>query len=212
VSLFEGSLIRLVIERSVSFPHGVQGSLGAAGQVQLGQNVGNVTVDRGQADDQLIGDFLVAQPLGHQLQCLHFPAGAHGSFPAVVMLHGSGADTRDVFWRTGDAEVFLRAGLAVFIYDKRGTGESGGDWQAATIEDLAGDALAAVRLQRGRANIKADQVGIFGVSQGGRLTPVIAAASIGDFSPRSPRLFQNWLSAAIHLLDRSFLQTAILAR
>ena len=108
---------------------------------------------------------------------LLLPAGAQGPFPAVIMLHGSGADSRDIFWRTGDAEVFLRAGLAVFIYDKRGTGQSGGDWQTATIEDLAGDALAAVRLLRGRAEIKADQVGIFGVSQGGRLTPVVAAGS-----------------------------------
>ena len=95
---------------------------------------------------------------------LLLPAGVQGPFPAVVMLHGSGADSRDIFWRTGDAEVFLQAGLAVFIYDKRGTGESGGDWRTATIEDLAGDALAAVRLLRGRAEIKADQIGIFGVS------------------------------------------------
>jgi hypothetical protein len=108
---------------------------------------------------------------------LLLPAGVQGPFPAVVMLHGSGADSRDIFWRTGDAEVFLQAGLAVFIYDKRGTGESGGDWRTATIEDLAGDALAAVRLLRGRAEIKADQIGIFGVSQGGRLTPEVAAGS-----------------------------------
>jgi pimeloyl-ACP methyl ester carboxylesterase len=108
---------------------------------------------------------------------LLLPAGSEGPFPAVVMLHGAGPDTREVFWRTGDAETFLQAGLAVFIYDKRGTGQSAGDWQTASIEDLAEDALAAVRLVRQQPNIRPDQVGLFGVSQGGRLTPTAAAGS-----------------------------------
>ncbi|MGD2079076.1 MAG: alpha/beta fold hydrolase, partial [Chloroflexota bacterium] len=108
---------------------------------------------------------------------LLLPAGAPGPFPAVVMLHGAGAETRDSYWRSGEVEVFLRTGLAVFVYDKRGTGTSGGDWQTATIEDLAGDALEAVRMLRQRPEIKPDQVGLFGVSQGGRLTIEAAAGS-----------------------------------
>ena len=104
-----------------------------------------------------------------------------GPFPAVVMLHGSAPDTRAIFWQTGDAEVFLEAGVAVFIYDKRGVGQSGGDWRRATIENLAGDAVAAVKLVGQQPEINPRQVGIFGVSQGGRLTPVAAARS-GDIA------------------------------
>lgn len=107
---------------------------------------------------------------------LLLPAG-DGPFPGVVMLHGSGPDTRSTFLKTGDAQVFLEAGVAVFIYDKRGTGGSSGDWKKATIEDLVDDAVAAVRAVKQQPEINPDQVGVFGVSQGGRLTPLVAVRS-----------------------------------
>lgn len=100
-----------------------------------------------------------------------------GPFPAVVMIHGSGPDTRQIFWQTGDAQAFLDAGVAVFLYDKRGTGLSGGDWQTASLEDLADDAIAAVKLVQQQPAINQDQVGVFGVSQGGWLAPLAASRS-----------------------------------
>lgn len=107
---------------------------------------------------------------------LILPAG-NGPFPAVVMLHGSEAATRQLFWETGDVQVFLEAGTAVFIYDKRGTGISGGDWQTASLEDLADDAIAAVKLVQQQPGINPYQVGVFGVSQGGWLAPLAASRS-----------------------------------
>ncbi|MCO6452523.1 MAG: alpha/beta fold hydrolase [Caldilineales bacterium] len=99
-----------------------------------------------------------------------------GPFPAVVMIHGSAADTRDVFQRTGDARAFLDAGFAVYIYDKRGTGNSGGDWRTASLEDLADDAIAAVRMVKQQPGV-GPLVGVFGVSQGGWLGPLAASRS-----------------------------------
>ena len=61
-----------------------------------------------------------------------------GTHPAIVLVHGSGAENRAYMlpW----ARFLIRHGIAVLGYDKRGVGGSTGDWTAATYEDLAGDA------------------------------------------------------------------------
>ena len=107
---------------------------------------------------------------------LYLPPG-DGPFPAVVMIHGSAPETRFIFWETGDAPAFLSGGVAVFLYDKRGTGQSGGDWRTASLTDLADDAIAAVKLVQQQPEINPAQVGVFGVSQGGWLGPLAAARS-----------------------------------
>lgn len=60
-----------MIQRSVPLPQGVEGGLGAAGQVQLAEDVADVGTHRRLANEQLVGDSLVAQPLCHQLQRIH---------------------------------------------------------------------------------------------------------------------------------------------
>jgi dienelactone hydrolase len=103
---------------------------------------------------------------------LILPAGT-GPHPAVVILHGSGAEGR---WASRYLAVRLaRAGHAALIFDKRGVGESTGDWRTAGLEELAGDARAAVRLLAGRPEIDASRIGIHGHSQGGTLSPLVAA-------------------------------------
>ena len=71
-----------------------------------------------------------------------------GRHPAIVLVHGSGAENRAYMlpW----ARFLIRHGIAVLGYDKRGVGESTGDWNAATYEDLAGDAVAAVEYLKTR--------------------------------------------------------------
>jgi dienelactone hydrolase len=65
------------------------------------------------------------------------------------------------------ADHFVRKGIAALIYDKRGTGSSTGDWQEATFEDFAQDALAAVTYLKSRTDIDPNQIGLHGTSQGG---------------------------------------------
>lgn len=130
----------------------------------------------GQASTFPTQDFTFANGNVTLAGSLILPEGA-GPFPAVVMIHGSAPDTRDIFYETGDARVFLNAGIAVFVYDKRGTGGSSGDGQKASLEDLADDAIAAVKLVKQQPGIQPDAVGTFGVSQGGTLGLLAATRS-----------------------------------
>ena len=61
---------------------------------------------------------------------------------------------------------FNRLGLATLAYDKRGCGNSGGDWKKVDLEDLAGDALAGVKWLRAQAAIDPRKVGLWGISHG----------------------------------------------
>lgn len=101
---------------------------------------------------------------------------AHGTFPAVVFLHGAGNEIR---WGASRflADYFARRGIAALIYDKRGSGESTGDWRKSTFEDLAGDAQAAIGLLQTNPKIDARRIGIYGHSQGGTIAPLVAAKS-----------------------------------
>jgi hypothetical protein len=101
-----------------------------------------------------------------------------GRHAAVVFLHGSGPESR---WGTARffADRLARSGIAAFISDKRGAGASTGDWRQATFEDLADDAIAAVRLLAGRADIDPGRIGLYGHSQGGLIAPLAAARAPG---------------------------------
>jgi dienelactone hydrolase len=98
-----------------------------------------------------------------------------GPHAAIVMIHGSGAVTRDALRPFADH--FARNGVAVLITDKRGTGVSTGRWARATFDDLAEDALAGVRYLRGRPEIQANAIGVHGMSLGGWVAPLAAVKS-----------------------------------
>jgi dienelactone hydrolase len=99
-----------------------------------------------------------------------------GRHPAIVLAHGSGPATRHVgMWNV----FFVRLGMAVLSLDKRGAGESTGDWRAASMDDLASDWLAGVTFLKSRSDIEPEHIGVHGSSQGGWTAPLMAARS-GD--------------------------------
>ena len=98
---------------------------------------------------------------------------ARGSHPAVVLLHGSGGLNRYSFGPFPD--FFLSRGYAVLVYDKRGTGNSNGNLEKATFDDLAADGRAAVHFLKGRKGIT--QIGLCGSSQGGFLAALVASGN-----------------------------------
>jgi uncharacterized protein len=100
---------------------------------------------------------------------------AQSPSPAVVFLHGSGPHTRAGF--RPYAEEFARLGLASIFFDKRGSGESGGSWITASLEDLTGDALAAVAYLKAEKRIDSKRIGFWGVSQAGWVAPAAASQS-----------------------------------
>jgi len=107
---------------------------------------------------------------------LLLPPGSN-AVPAVVFLHGSGAEGR---WASRFLAGQLAShGIAALIYDKRGVGQSTGDWRQATPDDLARDAAAAVARLQQDPRIDPRRVGIHGHSQGGTLAPMIATQAPG---------------------------------
>ena len=103
-----------------------------------------------------------------------------GPFPAVVLISGTGHNTRDEdVW---GHKVFLvladtlnRNGFAVLRYDKRGVGGSSGNYGAATTADFASDADAAVAWLKTQPQIDASGIGVLGHSEGGIIAPAVAA-------------------------------------
>lgn len=102
-----------------------------------------------------------------------------GSYPAVVLVTGSGAQNRDSellghksFLVLSD--YFTRNGFAVLRYDDRGTAASKGTFEGATTQDFATDADAAFKYLLTRKEINKNKIGIAGHSEGGLIAPIVA--------------------------------------
>ena len=108
---------------------------------------------------------------------IYVPEGT-GPFPAVVIAQGSLRAPRRVYHAWADR--LVRAGIAVLSFDKRGTGQSGGEYESqdnsssANLHRLAADVSAATDALAARQNIDARRVGIVGISMGGWLAPIAA--------------------------------------
>jgi fermentation-respiration switch protein FrsA (DUF1100 family) len=105
-----------------------------------------------------------------------------GPFAAVTLVTGSGPEDRDemVFGHRPFlvlADHLTRAGIAVLRLDDRGVGGSTGNFAAATSQDFASDARAAVEFLKGRKEIAADRIGLIGHSEGGLVAPMVAVNS-----------------------------------
>ncbi len=102
-----------------------------------------------------------------------FLPGKSGRHPAVVLFHGSGPQPRN----SARARWFADNGIASLAYDKRGVGESTGDFRKIPFMDLAGDGLAALSYLKTRSDIDPHKIGVWGLSQGGWLGPLAASKS-----------------------------------
>jgi len=135
----------------------------AAGPLPYQEQI--VTFDNAQAKVSLAGTLTVPE--------------GKGPFPAVVLISGSGPNTRDenVF----EHKIFVvladhlaRRGIAVLRYDKRGVGKSTGDYAQATTADFTSDAEAAAAWLRVQPGIDTRHVGLIGHSEGGLIAPAVA--------------------------------------
>jgi pimeloyl-ACP methyl ester carboxylesterase len=98
--------------------------------------------------------------------------------PIVVLVHGSEHMSALDFYSL--QRMFPAAGVGVFVYDKRGTGASGGQYTQSYLL-LADDAIAAVGEAKRLAGPRAGRVGYQGGSQGGWVAPLAAKISPVDF-------------------------------
>lgn len=156
-----------------------------------------------------LGDSLIGQNRGYSEREVSFKNGSvvlSGTFitpdaeqpvPAVVFLHGSGPVTREGARQY--AEQFAALGVASLFFDKRGSGTSTGSWVTSSLEDLAGDADAAIEFARTQPEVNPRRVGLWGVSQAAWVATLVAGRdpdvaflmliSGGGASPRESELF-----------------------
>lgn len=98
----------------------------------------------------------------------------------VVLVHGSGPQTRDVLMFGHRqfavlADHLARRGIAILRYDKRGIAYSSGDYENHTLPDLAADLGAVIKALKARKQFS--RIGIIAHSEG---PEVAARAAAGD--------------------------------
>jgi pimeloyl-ACP methyl ester carboxylesterase len=98
-----------------------------------------------------------------------------GTFPGVVLLHGSGPQTRAEPTTPAVVNSLVRHGFAVLTYDKRGAGASGGNFETALYRDFIADAIAAIEYMASRDDVDAERMGLYVVSESGWFAPEIAS-------------------------------------
>ena len=102
-----------------------------------------------------------------------------GPHPAIIIVHGAGPNTFGGQYMQL-AQIFAENGIATLFYDKRGTGQSEGEYHETppTMDYYARDVLTAAAWLKTHKNIDPERIGVWGHSQGGWIGPY--AATLGN--------------------------------
>jgi len=144
------------------------------------------------------------------IACTFAKPGKEGVFPAVVVLLGSGPETRSGPAYRLNVSNMLRHGFATLICDKRGAGDSGGDFDTATFYDFALDAKASVRHLASRADVDSKRIGLLANSESGWFSAQIAAETgqvafiINRVGPPLP-----WIDTVLWEVRNEFLDAGV---
>jgi pimeloyl-ACP methyl ester carboxylesterase len=103
----------------------------------------------------------------------------NATVPLVVLIHGSEPDSAIDSYPL--QRMLPAQGIAAFVYDKRGTGRSGGKY-TQDYSLLADDAVAAVATARSLAGDRLGRIGFQGGSQAGWIVPIAASRTKVDFA------------------------------
>ncbi|MDP0927981.1 alpha/beta hydrolase [Paracoccus onubensis] len=107
---------------------------------------------------------------------LSMPEG-EGPFPAVLLLHGLGADRHEIGNIYVDsAEILAEKGIASLRFDFRGFGKSSGDTGAFTLDRQNEDALIGLEALMSAKGVDPERIGAVGFSFGGGAAIELAAA------------------------------------
>ncbi len=102
------------------------------------------------------------------------------AYAAVVLIAGNGRNNRDAEFQNHKpfltiTDYLVQHKIAVLRFDKRGVGQSGGNFDTATSADFAADAEAAFDYLLTRKEIDHGKIGLIGHSEGALLASMIAA-------------------------------------
>jgi pimeloyl-ACP methyl ester carboxylesterase len=104
-----------------------------------------------------------------------------GPYPAVVLISGSVSTSTGVrqgvslSYHVNHARKIALNGFAVLRYDPPGVGQSTGEAGFESLEYRSEEVVAALHYLQSRSDIQRDQVGLWGVSQGGWVIAMAAA-------------------------------------
>jgi len=98
--------------------------------------------------------------------------------PIVILLHGSEHDSALTDYSL--QRMLPAENVGAFVYDKRGTGQSGGHY-TQDFSLLADDAVAALRTARTLAGSRLGRIGYQAGSEGGWVAPIAANRAAVDF-------------------------------
>lgn len=96
---------------------------------------------------------------------------------AVVVTHSASSPLGDASLYAHLKVMLPALGIAVFTYDRRGSGRSGTKTAGGDFTVLADDAIAAVRSLKADPRIDPRRIGTWGLSQGGWISPLAASRS-----------------------------------
>ena len=96
--------------------------------------------------------------------------------PLVIGVHGAEGGTRQFHLFQHLERTLPASGIATLLFDRRGEGESSGDAGSSSYELLAADVRAWMSRCAADERIDPTRIGLWGISQGGWIAPLAAAA------------------------------------
>lgn len=109
---------------------------------------------------------------------LHRPTGKRKEAPGVIFFHGFTGDRMESHWIfIKCARALAGKGIASLRFDFYGSGESEGDFHAATLQSEISDARAAVRFMQQQKGVDATKLGLCGLSLGGCVAACVAPSA-----------------------------------
>lgn len=110
---------------------------------------------------------------------LFIPVNGQTAKPAVIYILGSGhtiyQNYHPGFVKTYLLDLFNSRDIAVLLVNKRGMGNSTGNWLHNDFNGRAADVYAGVEYLKSHSKINPDRIGVMGLSQGGWIANLVAA-------------------------------------
>lgn len=123
----------------------------------------------------------------------------HGAaLGGMVMVRGRGCASRV----NGRARFLAEYGMAVLTYDKRGAGNSQGDCETFTFDDLVGDAMAAFTHLGAHPRVDDTRVGYFGESAGAWTVQAATERLMAREDAVNPAFIVTWVGPATSILQQ----------
>lgn len=129
------------------------------------------------ATTQVIVENRSFQSTGTELSGTLYLPKAVAPVAAVVVTHSASSPLRGASLYDHLKAMLPPLGIAVFVYDRRGSGQSGTVNAGGSFELLADDAAAAAQSLKADPRIDPKRIGTWGLSQGGWISPLAASRS-----------------------------------